>query len=44
MTRRAGKKHEKLDYYLHVFSASLSFIVGVVWIILHSMGKLEMFG
>lgn len=39
MTRRAGKKHEKLEYYSHMSSSSLSFVVGSIWSTLHVMGK-----
>lgn len=37
----SGKRNKRLNFYLRVFSASLSLAVGVLWIVLSSIGILD---
>ena len=41
MTNRLGATADSLELWLKVFSSSLSVIVGLLWLVLSIMGKLD---
>lgn len=43
MTRKLGDMNGFVEFFVNMFSCSLSLIVGVLWVVLSCMGKLEEF-
>ena len=43
MTKKLGDMNGFVEFFVNMFSCSLSLIVGILWVVLSCMGKLEEF-